>query len=332
MPRRPWRGIFVWLTPHGLLRGAELSLAESITIQEQMHPGFRVDRESRTIFDVCLLGPESRNGYKYSAEVIAEAATSYNRKPVYLNHAPASGNRDVSGVAGKIANPRMKDGRLYGDIKAIGVNGDMLLDLAESDVDGIGMSHLTDATSVVRRDKTVVKIGKIKSVDLVDNPATTKTLKESTLELKEQLEPILTGKKNVLERIKAVYELAGVECKLEEQELPVVPPSLTIESVADLREIAKEKPSIKALIEQFDQLQKDKWVGEVIAEQKLPDTDATKKALARCADKELMLECGKVLKEAVDSIKDGTKQAGREIPKPKGGEFTVDQLVSAFKG
>lgn len=301
-------------------------MSESITIQEQLQPGFRVDRESRTITDVCLLGPESKNGWKYAEQVIAEAASSYNRKPVYLNHAPSSGNRDVRDVAGRIANPRLKDGRLYGDIKAIGKNGDMLLDLAESDVDGIGMSHLTDNTSIVRG-KTVIKIGKIKSVDLVDGPATTRTLRESALELQEQLKPILTGKKPVTERLKEIYQACGETFVLEEQELPEAP-KLTLETVADLRELAAEKPAIKQLIEQYDKLQKNAWVAEVLAEYKLPES--AKPALLRCESKELMQENGKVLRETIDAVKPAPTQKGREITKPAGP--SMEDIVGAIRG
>lgn len=299
-----------------------------LVLQEQIQPGFRIDKESKTIFDVCLLGPESRNGWKYSPAVIEEAAPRYNRKPVYLNHIGSSGKRDVRDVAGRIASPRFKDGRLYGDIKCIGKNGDMLMELAESDVENIGMSHLTDNESrVVEKTKTVVRIGNIKSVDVVDSPATTKTLKEDiNVELKEQLEPILTGKKSATERLKAIYEAVGVEFKLEEQELPEAP-KLTIETVKDLEKI--DSPAVRQLVEQFHDLQKKEWVREVMAEFKLPES--SNGALKRCGDKETMQECGKVLREAIDAAKPApsTKQAGRQASDTK---LTVDAVAGYFKG
>jgi hypothetical protein len=295
-----------------------------------MQPGFRVDRELKTIFDVCLLGPQSKNGWKYSSQVIEEAAPRYNRKPVYLNHIGTSGKRDVRDVAGRIASPRLKEGRLYGDIKCIGRNGEMLMELAESDVDGIGMSHLTDNESrVIEKTKTVLKIGGIKSVDVVDNPGTTKTLKEDTaLELKEQFEPILSGKKSVIDRLKAVYEATGIEFKLEEQELPEAP-KLTIETVKDLEKI--DSPAVRQLVEQFHDLQKKDWAREVIREHKLPDNDKTLKAITAFDSKDAMVAQAVVLKEMVDAVKPvpGTKQAGRV---PSDTRLTVDLVANAFKG
>lgn len=300
-----------------------------LILQEQMAPGFRVDRETKTIHDVCLLGPESRNGWKYSATVIAEAAPRYDRRPVYFNHIKSGSSRDVRDVAGRIASPRLKDGRLYGDIKCIGRNGDMLMELAESGVDGIGMSHLTDETStVIAKTKTVVKIGNIKSVDVVDSPATTKTLKEDcTLELKEQLSSLLEGTKPVIERLEAIYKACAVEFKLEEQALPASP---TIEDVETLREYAKDKPALTKLIEQHDSLQRDKWATEAIAEAKIPSTAATVNVLKRCASKELMVEQCKVLKEAIEASKPAPVQKGREASKDAKA-LPVDDLVAALK-
>lgn len=302
--------------------------AQRFEIQEQMQSGFRVDREKKTIFDVCLLKVgESKNGWKYSGKLLQESTALYDRKPVYLNHVAPGAKRNVRDIAGRIANPRFQDGKLCGDIKAIGSAGEMLMDVAESDVDGIGMSHVTDGTSRVRG-KLVESIGGIKSVDLVDGPSATKSLREETLELQEQLKSVLSGKKNALKRLEAIYEACGEDYKLEEQELPAVP-VLTLETVADLREIAKDKPAIKTLLEQHDKLQKDRWVAETIIEAKLPNTEATVSALSKLDSKELMLASGKVIREAIDASKPELKQKGRELP--TGTSLTVDKLVSAVR-
>lgn len=300
-----------------------------------MHSGFTVDREARIVHNVCLLGKKSKNGYEYKESAIQEAAPKYSGRVVYIDHSQTPSKRSLLGKAGRImASPRLESGRLIGSIKASkGAAGDFLLDEAQEQLDNpeakdVGMSHVIEGR-MSKNGKIVESIEKVISVDVVFNPATmTKGFVESENDNLEQLKPILSGKKPVIDRLKAIYEASGEEFKLEEQELPEVP-VLTLETVADLREIAKDKPAIKTLLEQHDKLQKAQWASEVITECKLPET--AKVALLRCADKDVMLECGKTIKEGIDASKPepATKQAGR-VPAKSG--VTVDLVANAFKG
>lgn len=301
-----------------------------------MHAGFSIDMENRTLRNVCLLGSKSKNGYEYKNSAIQEAASRYPGRVVYIDHSPTPSKRSLRDKAGRImASPRFENGRLFGDIKASkNSSGDLLLAEAQEQLDNpdakdVGMSHVVEGR-MSKTGKLVESIDKVISVDLVFNPATmTQGLRESENDNLEQLKPILSGKKPVIERLKAIYEATGEEYKEDEHVLPEVP-VLTLESVADLRELAKEKPAIKALLEQHDKLQKEKWASEVIAECKLPETAKT--ALLRCVDKDVMLDCGKTIKEGIDASKPApsTKQAGRQPSNSN--EVTVDSVANAFKG
>lgn len=309
------------------------------TIQEGMRTGFSVDRENRVLRNVCLLGPKSENGYEYTPKAIQEAAPRYAGRVINIDHSATPSKRSLRDKAGRImASPRYESGRLFGDIKASkGASGDLLLDEAQEQLDNpdacdVGMSHVVEGR-MSKNGKLVESIGKIISVDLVFKPATMRRgLAESeneTLELQEQLKSVLSGKKNALKRLEAIYEACGEDYKLEEQELPEAP-VLTLETVADLREIAKDKPAIKTLLEQHDKLQKDRWVAETIIEAKLPNTEATVSALSKLDSKELMLASGKVIREAIDASKPEPKQKGRDLP--TGTSLTVDKLVASVRG
>lgn len=302
-----------------------------------MHAGFSVDRENRIVRNVCLLGKRSRNGYDYKDAAIQEAGPKYSGRVVYIDHSQTPSKRSLLGKAGRImASPRFESGRgLFGDIKASkGAAGDFLLDEAQEQIDNpdakdVGMSHVVEGR-MSKNGKLVESIEKVISVDVVFNPATmTQGFRESENDKLEQLKPLLSGKKPVLERLKAIYEAADEDFKIEEQELPEVA-VLTLESVNDLREIAKDKPAIKAFIESYDGLQRKQWAREVITESKLPDSDKTIKALSRFDSKEAMTEQAVVLKEAIEAVKPepGTKQGGRQ---PASTGLTVDSLIGAIK-
>lgn len=308
-----------------------------IVIQERLQAGFSVNREKRLVEGVCLLTPTSKNGYAYSDKAITEACQSYANAPVYIDHAENPSKRSVRSLAGHVKNPRMQEGKLYGDVKARrGAPGDDFLNIAEDQLEdpdwkGVGMSHVVQG-SKSKNGKIVESITKVLSVDLVTGPATTVSLKESEdtpVELLEKLKPLLEGKKSAVDRLKAIYEACDIAFVEADQELPE---QLVIESVDELREYAKDKPTLSKLIERHDELQRDKWMTEAIAEGKIPDTAANRKLLARCGDKDSMVEHAKVIKEAIDAAandEDRPRQKGRSADGAK--TLTLDELVAAFK-
>lgn len=296
--------------------------------------GFSIDLENRIVRNICLLGSKSRNGYEYKTDVMQESAAKYAGRVVYIDHSPTPSKRSLRDKAGRImASPRFESGRLFGDIKASkGPAGDLFLAEAQEQLDNpdakdVGMSHVVEGR-MSKNGKFVESIEKVISVDVVFNPATmTKGFAESENDTLEQLKPLLETKGQALDTIKAICEAAGVEYQAERYQLPEVP-VLTVETVNDLRELAKSKPDLKTFIETHDKLQKNAWVAEVLAEHKLPES--AKPALLRCENKELMLENGKVLRETIDALKPAPTQKGRE-PAKTGGP-SMDEIVGAIKG
>lgn len=141
-----------------------------------------VERETRLVRNVALTGRESRNGYAYSESALREAVSLYERKPVFLDHAPDRGRpqeRSTRDLVGSIVNARYEDGRIRGDIRVLETeSGQTFLSLVESETPGVGMSHVVLAERGADG-LTVERIRDVISVDAVVGPATTRTFRES---------------------------------------------------------------------------------------------------------------------------------------------------------
>lgn len=141
-----------------------------------------VDRDKNIVYGVKVLGFNSQNGRVYERQAIQEAIHLYNQCPVNKDHitdAPSFSDR-----IGWLSNPVLREDGLYADFHynphAEGV--DSFLWFAENNGLGdIGFSHMVQGKWTLDPDGTerVVRIDRVKSVDLVANPATTKTIFES---------------------------------------------------------------------------------------------------------------------------------------------------------
>lgn len=132
-----------------------------------------VEQATRTIRNVALAGPASKNGYTYAESALKAAVSLYENVPVFLDH-PASPHRprdrSARDLAGSVTNARYESGRLRGDLRTLDTEaGRTLLALAEADGPGVGMSHVVLAER--SHDKaTVERIVEVVSVDAVALP------------------------------------------------------------------------------------------------------------------------------------------------------------------
>lgn len=160
-------------------------MSHSTTLVEQTgewRSEARVDRGARTVRNVALAGPASKNGYRYAESALREGAALYERKPVFLDHAAdprRPQERSTRDLVGSVVQPRFEGGRIRGDIQVLDTEaGHTFLSLVESDAAGVGMSHVVLAER--GGDGTIVeRIHDVISVDAVIGPATTTTFRES---------------------------------------------------------------------------------------------------------------------------------------------------------
>lgn len=140
-----------------------------------------VDRNKCIVYGVKVLGFNSMNGRIYDPKAIRDAVPLYENAPVNKDHkteAPLFSDR-----LGWLQNVRFTSEGLYADFRynphADGIES--FLWFAENNGLGdVGFSHLVSGKSIPDQDGTerVVRIDRVRSVDLVANPATTTTIFE----------------------------------------------------------------------------------------------------------------------------------------------------------
>lgn len=145
----------------------------------------RVDVSASVIRGVKLLGLASRNGRRYLPAALAQAAGLYEGAKVNVNH--PKGNplaaRDYQDRLGSIRGVVVRQGQgLFGDLHFNPKHAlaEQLLWDATHAPENVGFSHNVEARTSQSGGQTVVEaIVKVQSVDLVADPATSRSLYES---------------------------------------------------------------------------------------------------------------------------------------------------------
>jgi hypothetical protein len=145
----------------------------------------QVDREAGIIRGVRILGRMSRNGREYSDAALRQAAGMYEGIGVNLNH-PSRPNGDgarlVEDGFGWLQGVSLRSDGVYGDLHYFRAHpsADVIVEAAARNPRRFGLSHHADGSVVNHRGRLVVEsIESVRSVDLVQNPATTNGLFES---------------------------------------------------------------------------------------------------------------------------------------------------------
>jgi hypothetical protein len=145
----------------------------------------RLDRENAVIKDVCLLGPVSRNGNRYLPKAMQEAVDKYADRPCYLDHPDGgpTGRRRYESKIGIIRNPRVVGGKLRGDLEYNPRHpyAGTLEWAAENapELCGLSPNHETMGHEDEQGHWIVQEILEVRSVDLVADPATNRSLLEA---------------------------------------------------------------------------------------------------------------------------------------------------------
>ena len=145
----------------------------------------RVDRVEGVIRGVKILGLESRNRRSYLPEALAQAARLYEDAKVNVNHPKGNPGapRDYQDRMGTIRNVNARPGEgLFADFyfNPKHALAEQLIWDAEHAPENVGFSHNVEARTVRQGERIVVEaITRVQSVDLVADPATTRSLFES---------------------------------------------------------------------------------------------------------------------------------------------------------
>lgn len=162
-------------------------MAQQLLLREVSHctSPRAIDRENGIIRDVKVLGAESKNGRRYSDKAMREAAGFYEGRDVNVNHpSKESGNseRSVGDAFGWLESVTVKPDGVYADLHYLKEHpaAGIIVEAAERNPKRFGLSHNAEGTVKRIDGKNVVEsIASVKSVDIVQTPATVNGLFES---------------------------------------------------------------------------------------------------------------------------------------------------------
>ena len=155
------------------------------TVLEFVTTGGRIDHKAGIIRDVKILGKISKNRREYTDAALEEAAGHYRGVKVNLNHPSRQeikSNRGIQDWVGSLENVVVRDGGVFGDLHLLRSHpySPAILEAAEKYPSRFGLSHNADVVGFYAGGKAIIEsVEKVRSVDLVQSPATTGGLFES---------------------------------------------------------------------------------------------------------------------------------------------------------
>lgn len=156
------------------------SLTESIFGAEP-----QIDEAAGVIRGVKALGRVSKNGREYTDQAMAECARLYDGAQINLNHPSrkeAGDDRPFQEGIGWLKNVSIRPDGIYGDLHYLKTHpsAPMLVEAAQRNPNRFGLSHNAEGSLVKRGSKNVVEsVSRVRSLDIVQNPATNSGLFES---------------------------------------------------------------------------------------------------------------------------------------------------------
>ncbi len=216
-----------------------------------------VDRANGVIHGVLVCGTESANGrqYPWGAGLTCDPAV-YEGRPVNCDHGKAA---TVDRRLGWLANVRVgSDGRPRADLHVLTSHpmAARVLEAAERNPSLFGLSHVAVARTRMDRGTEIIEaIQSVESVDLVADPATTRSLYESTNAMptfRKFLESVGTAKHGPRCRkwaaSKIVREMDEMMGEMP-ADMPPPPPADMAEPDADEATTAAFKAAISAVVD-----------------------------------------------------------------------------------
>lgn len=168
----------------------------SIRLIESLPSGVKIDAEAGVISGVKVLGYQSANGREYSRDAVSKAKALYEGQSVNINHGNKSRpgeDRKLEDRFGQLSNVREAADGLYADLEFLTTHP-MAARVCEAAVrmpSKLGLSHNAEGRMGKRGGKNLVEeITSVRSVDLVSDPATVKSLFESEDYMDPAMDPM----------------------------------------------------------------------------------------------------------------------------------------------
>lgn len=152
------------------VEGTELSEITESTFQEARIVG-------NVIRNVCLLGKVSKNNRIYSDKAMENVVGLAEGIKCFADHKPKEQMRSVKEIIGAVENAHLMNGKVYGNLKVLSNHKSWVFALAEEMSNQVGMSIIAKGWIASERDdkgrEIVESVVALRSIDLVENPATT---------------------------------------------------------------------------------------------------------------------------------------------------------------
>lgn len=159
--------------------------AASSRLREAFTPAggeVQIDREAGVIRNVRILGNRSRNGYRYNDAAMDQARGLYEGMVVNLDHQFAKGDRRIADGFGALRDIHRDGEGIRGDLHYLTKHplAEAVVERAERFPETFGLSHDAEGQRERIGNETVVtSVDRVRSVDVVSNPATNTSLFES---------------------------------------------------------------------------------------------------------------------------------------------------------
>ncbi len=285
----------------------------------------RVDREAGLIEGVRILGPDSKNGRKYSPRAMAEAARLYEGAPVNVDH-PATERKDrpLAEAFGWIRNVRQEPDGVYGDLHYLKSHpqAELVAEAAERNPNRIGLSHHAEGTVRMDGQRVIVEtVERVHSVDLVQTPATNAGLFESEgkpMTIREAA--MAAGEEKVL-AAEGMGEYADKPMRENEMDYFSAMVSEVLSSGADRSEKMKK---IAAILKAQEMLNGNAEPAAPEMEEQEGSADDLKKAMAEAVAP--VLSKFDALLESFGQIK--AESDARKLLESSGREVTVERVAA----
>ena len=230
-----------------------------------------VDRDKGIIKGVKIIGFNSQNGRRYLPEALKEAVPLYEGIKVNIDH-PEKGptqQRSSHDRFGKFINVRFVESEgIYGDLLYLKNHplADSVCEAAEREEmnDVFGMSHNAQGEGTVDKNDIFVvsRITEVRHVDLVADPATTKSLTESQSPSEQETEEAAGNRV----RYKSKRQAVGAKRKfVKAKSKGAKKPTGTLKESDDESEDAKEMHQMIMQILTKNDTPDDKKADEIVA-------------------------------------------------------------------
>lgn len=269
-------------------------ITENVQFPMQQLP---VDRDRCVVRGVKLLGLSSKNGRRYTQAALESARSMYEGARVNLNHPKdrPDAPRGYEDRFGRIRNANVRSDGMYGDLyfnPKHSIAEQFLWDCQYSP-DSMGLSHNVDVDAKRDKDGTLVieSIIRVRSVDLVADPATTQSIFESEGHMSIALSAIVKElpeerRKSVLEFIEASGDIT-FQAEDTEKATKLLEAMFAGQQPEQKKEEETEKSVLEALAQRVQRMERRELAFRLLNASEIPATETLLEELESLDEKNM---------------------------------------------